>query len=513
MTLAASPLTRVSRKVSAKHCRQTLLACFLAAFTISCDEKHPSQNVESRPKRFQTVTINNIEPRRDVAGEIIDAHGGCLQLFDGRFYLYGTAFGTNESSLALNCPFRVYSSPDLERWTYEGELLKNQPSGVYTRPCVVFNPNTRKYVLWYNWLPKLWNGQIVAAASDTPVGPFTIVNPNVPVFGSRPGDGSLFVDDEGTGYYIYTSMGDDYAVRVERLTPDYLGPSGKTSDILATGCEAPVLFRRNNLYYALCGPLCPDCPKGSEVMVFTSTSPLGPFTIKSNINRRSGNGASNELGQDVLFAHSFNEGAPIVPAQQTWVAKIPMSGEPLFIWMADLWGSARDGVKGHDLQYWSPPLKFGPDNHGVLPVENVERWDITWSTNSIGHPMVIAVGNFLAAPEFIQPEPGEGNNLAWLLATSPEATNRNGVLAVKLAECACQQTRYRNTIMVGTLAAAYAEAGRFDEAISTGQKACALASQSGEQDLLGKNLGLLELYRQHQPYHEASARPADSLNH
>jgi hypothetical protein len=56
--------------------------------------------------------------------------------------------------------------------------------------------------------------------------------------------------------------------------------------------------------------------------------------------------------------------------------------------------------------------------------------------------------------------------------------------------------------MVGTLAAAYAEAGRFDDAISTAQKACALASASGERDLLERNQKLLALYRAHQPYHE-----------
>jgi hypothetical protein len=360
MTLAASSLTGVSRKVSATHWQQTLLAFLLAAFTISCDKKHQPQNAESRPKRLQIVTINNVEPRRDVAGEIIDVHGGCLQLFDGRFYLYGTAFGTNESSTALNCPFRVYSSPDLERWTYEGELLKGQPRGVYTRPCVVFNPHTHKYVLWYNWLPKLWNGQTAVATSDTPVGPFTIVDPNVRVFGSRPGDGSLFVDDDGTGYYIYTAIGEGYAVRVERLTPDYLGPSGKMSNILVKGGEAPVLFRQNNLYYALCGPLCPDCPEGSLVQVLASASPLGPYNARSNINRRPENDA------------------PIMPAQQTWVARIPMSGGTAYIWMGDRWESCPDGVKGHDFQFWSAPLKFSPDGD-ILAIENIGRWNITWA--------------------------------------------------------------------------------------------------------------------------------------
>jgi hypothetical protein len=54
------------------------------------------------------------------------------------------------------------------------------------------------------------------------------------------------------------------------------------------------------------------------------------------------------------------------------------------------------------------------------------------------------------------------------------------------------------------LAAAYAEAGRFEEAVATAQKACALASESSQQELLKRNQELLELYRQHQPYHEAT---------
>jgi Tfp pilus assembly protein PilF len=94
------------------------------------------------------------------------------------------------------------------------------------------------------------------------------------------------------------------------------------------------------------------------------------------------------------------------------------------------------------------------------------------------------------------------NNLAWVLATDPEANIRDGARAVALAEQACKLTHYRETMLVGTLAAAYAEAGRFDEAISTAQKACALASKSGEQDLLRRNQELLVLYRAHKPYHE-----------
>lgn len=95
------------------------------------------------------------------------------------------------------------------------------------------------------------------------------------------------------------------------------------------------------------------------------------------------------------------------------------------------------------------------------------------------------------------------NNLAWVLATSPDANVRDGARAVQLAERACEITGYKQTILVGTLAAAYAEAGRFDDATATAEKACALAASSGEQDLLQKTRQLLELYRAHKPYHEA----------
>jgi spermidine synthase len=99
------------------------------------------------------------------------------------------------------------------------------------------------------------------------------------------------------------------------------------------------------------------------------------------------------------------------------------------------------------------------------------------------------------------------NNLAWLLATCPDASLRNGPEAVQYAERACELTHYWQTLLIGTLAAAYAEAGRFDDAIAMAQKACAMASKSGEQDLLETNQKLLALYRDHQPYHEAAGKP------
>ena len=94
------------------------------------------------------------------------------------------------------------------------------------------------------------------------------------------------------------------------------------------------------------------------------------------------------------------------------------------------------------------------------------------------------------------------NDLAWLRATSPDARLRDGPEAVRLAEKACQLSGGKVTLSVGTLAAAYAEAGRFDDAIKTAQKAIALAMTEKNQTLIQKNRELLELYQHHQAYHE-----------
>ena len=247
----------------------------------------------------------------------------------------------------------------MERWTYDGELLQGQPPGVYYRPYVVFNPNTHKYVLWYNWYPKLWEGQAGVAVSDTSVGPFKIVSGNVHLSEKNPGDGSLFVDDDGTGYYIYTAINKNHTVFVERLKPDYLCVTGEISKKLAQGAESPLIFRRNNLYYAMWGPLCLACSNGSPVQVCVAAAPLGPFFIMPDING------------------SPTNGVPDIPAQETWVANISTSGGPLFIWMADRWGSSPDGINGHDFQFWVP-LEFSLDGH-ILPIKYYARCSVSWS--------------------------------------------------------------------------------------------------------------------------------------
>jgi Flp pilus assembly protein TadD len=97
------------------------------------------------------------------------------------------------------------------------------------------------------------------------------------------------------------------------------------------------------------------------------------------------------------------------------------------------------------------------------------------------------------------------SNLAWILATSSDDSVRNGAEAVRHAEHACQLTAFKQTTMISTLAAAYAEAGRFPEAVTTAEMAVRLQTANGETRLAAINNQLLPLYRAGLAYHEKPA--------
>ncbi len=94
------------------------------------------------------------------------------------------------------------------------------------------------------------------------------------------------------------------------------------------------------------------------------------------------------------------------------------------------------------------------------------------------------------------------NNLAWILATDPGATNRNGAEAVQLAQRACALTGYQTPVLIGTLATAYAEAGRFKDAIETAHRAHDLALAARQPEVAEENRQLLELYQSGRAYHQ-----------
>jgi tetratricopeptide (TPR) repeat protein len=87
------------------------------------------------------------------------------------------------------------------------------------------------------------------------------------------------------------------------------------------------------------------------------------------------------------------------------------------------------------------------------------------------------------------------NNMAWILATWPTSSIRNGVQAVALAERADSLTSHRNQVIAATLAAAYAETGRFSEAIRAAERAMGLAASEGNQARARSIREQLEIYK------------------
>jgi tetratricopeptide (TPR) repeat protein len=94
------------------------------------------------------------------------------------------------------------------------------------------------------------------------------------------------------------------------------------------------------------------------------------------------------------------------------------------------------------------------------------------------------------------------NNLAWIRAAHPQAEFRDGPEAVRLAERACELTGNQQPVFIGTLGAAYAEAGRFEDAVAAARKARELALAAGQKDLADTNEKLMELFSARQPYRE-----------
>ena len=91
---------------------------------------------------------------------------------------------------------------------------------------------------------------------------------------------------------------------------------------------------------------------------------------------------------------------------------------------------------------------------------------------------------------------------AFLNYDGPDVQVRNGPRAVELAERACQLTEWKTAFFLGTLAAAYAEAGQFADAAATAERARNRAQPDKLEAVAKRNGELLELHRAGKPSHE-----------
>jgi tetratricopeptide (TPR) repeat protein len=147
-------------------------------------------------------------------------------------------------------------------------------------------------------------------------------------------------------------------------------------------------------------------------------------------------------------------------------------------------------------------LEISPDNAGIY--------------NNLGNALMRngrldeAIANFQKVlairPDFAEAQNSLGYG-AWVLATSPEASVRNGIKAVKLAEQVNRFSQGVNPLFLGTLAAAYAETGRFPEAVDTAQHAQQLAVAQNNTRLVNVLQQQIGFYKTGSPFRDTHQIP------
>jgi protein O-mannosyl-transferase len=154
---------------------------------------------------------------------------------------------------------------------------------------------------------------------------------------------------------------------------------------------------------------------------------------------------------------------------------------------------------------------LGKTDEGIWHLERALALDPEYTTahGNLGEAYaskgdrVLAAQQFARAVEVSPDNPFLLDRLAWLLATSPEDEVRNGPRAVELAQRAVTLTSRQDLMSLETLSAAYAEAGRFDEAVVTGRDALALAEKRGNGGAAAQLARRILLFEGRQRFREA----------
>jgi len=262
------------------------------------------------------AAFDNVTPMSDTDGNPINCHGGGVLKVDSVYYWYGEHRPGHESNYqkGVSC----YSTTDFVNWKNEGIVFKKvddttsviQKHCTIERPKVVYCPKTSKYVMWFHHeLAGMGYAaaRCAVAVSNTPTGPFTLkwsgrvnpgiypanmtphqVNGEVPdewwteewfklvdkgVFVERDIDGgqmsrdmTIFVDDDGKAYHVYSSE-ENLTLQIAELSDDYTTHTGKYIRIFPGGHnEAPVVFKHGGKYWMVTSGCTGWAPNKARMM-------------------------------------------------------------------------------------------------------------------------------------------------------------------------------------------------------------------------------------------------------
>ena len=337
----------------------------------------------------------------DDHGVPINAHGGGILLQGKTYYWFGEhkteGRAGNQAHVGVHC----YSSRDLYNWKDEGIALQvsSDPASeiadgcILERPKVIYNPRTRKFVMWFHLEPKGkgYMGAMVGIAQASRVtGPYTFIRAtratpqmwpvNVEPYHKIPKEGeiwedranlsagehpdsvntlgrdylagqhsrdmTLFVDDDGKAYHICSSESNS-VIHIAELTDDFLDFSGKyVRAFIGDRMEAPAVFKKDGLYYFMGSECTGWRPNPAHSAVAPSI--WGPWT---------------QLGNPCVDADKETT----YHSQSTFI--LPVAGKKdAFIYMGDRW-KPENAIDG---RYVWLPVEF-EDGRFIL------RWRDEWS--------------------------------------------------------------------------------------------------------------------------------------
>lgn len=313
---------------------------------------------------------------KDDHGVVINAHGGGILLYEGRYYWYGQHMIAGDAGNSAQVGVHAYSSGDLCQWRDEGIALavSMEPESeickgcLIERPKVILNHSSGKFVMWFHLEEKgrgYSSAAVGIAVADAPAGPFRFIKslrPNaghwprntpecsrrlltplelaslskfkmnggpIPDFpidlvyrrdfaaGQMSRDMTLFVDDDRAAYLV-TASEENATLQVSRLTDDFLDVTGDFVRVFPNGFnEAPAVFKRKGRYFMFTSGTTGWAPNACRLAVADSV--WGPW-------REVGNPCSGTASQK---AATFD-------SQSTYV--LPVAGRAnLYIFLADRW--------------------------------------------------------------------------------------------------------------------------------------------------------------------------------
>ena len=379
--------------------RMRVAGMLLSLLIAACSGQHATIKTLTENGTDTTAhsTVSSFTPGAiwpDNNGVHINAHGGGLLNYGGKYYWFGEHKVAGPKGNSAQVGVHCYSSIDLYNWKDEGISLpvSNDSASditkgcVLERPKVVYNKKTKKFVMWFH-LELKGKGYAAAragvATADKVTGPYTFIKSYRPNAGKMPfypagtletekvncmapankSDGffcrdlpggqmardmTVYVDNDGKAYHIFSSE-ENFTLDVAELTDDYTGHTGKFSRVyIGHQTEAPAIFKKDGTYYMIGSGCTGWAPNAARW--FTAKSIFGPWTYE-------GNPCKGE-GADLTYG-----------GQSTYI--LPVAGkENAFIFMADKW-TPKDAIDG---RYIWLPIQF---KDGKLEINWMDKWDLS----------------------------------------------------------------------------------------------------------------------------------------